>query len=40
MRKEIKRLEGRLAKTTNPVSAVILQLKINRLKNKGYENKV
>ena len=34
MKKEIKRLEDRLVKTTNPISAVIIQLKINKLKFK------
>lgn len=32
MLKEIKRLESRLAITTNVISAVILKLKINKLK--------
>ena len=37
MENEIKRLENRLATTTNVISAVILKLKINKLKNKfGY----
>ena len=34
MLKEIKRLERRLATTTDVISAVILKLKINKLKNK------
>ena len=34
MEKEIKRLETRLATTTDVISAVILKLKINKLKNK------
>ena len=32
MENEIKRLENRLATTTNVTSAIILKLKINRLK--------
>jgi hypothetical protein len=37
MKNEIKRLESRLAITTDVISAVILKLKINKLKNKfGY----
>lgn len=35
MLREIKRLESRLAITTDPISAVILKLKINKLKNKN-----
>lgn len=35
MLKEIKRLESRLAATTDVISAVILKLKINKIKNKN-----